>query len=429
MKKLGLIVSLLVLFSFLPGVIGCGAPTPPTPTSTTPTVQPTQTAPTPTTEVKPIKLKYADSRAHKPGYFGTMPEMWPWMKAVEGATNGRIVIDAYPSGSLVTSLAVAETSISQGVADIGYGNRATAGTLPMVDVMTGPALYGDTSATENTMIYEFFLWEQLKDDWAAMNLIDLGPGCLHASLLITAKKPVRTFADVKGLTLNSINKYDVMMFSDIGAVVLPISNIDAYDAMAKGMIDGGIWNWEGPFIFGWIDNFKPGYYIDCGGLRRSLWPNAMMNLQKYNTIPADLRPTLDYMIWRWASVYFGQRIDAQVPMFQKGAADRGIQYIVWADADKQKFVDAKKKVMDAWIAEMEKLYKRGAEASELFKMYSDAAAKYKPPAAVPMEPKVTGGTEAEWNKVFGPGSTWGAGYKAYSNQTSIHKLEGNEFKP
>ena len=77
---------------------------------------------------------------------------------------------------------------------------------------------------------------------------------------------------------------------------------------------------------------------------------------------------------------------------------------------------------------MEKLYKRGGEAKELINMYNDAAVKYVPPAKVPTHPNLLSSTQAEWDAVYGPGSTWGMGYKAYPNQLSTTKLEGNVFK-
>jgi len=229
----------------------------------------------------------------------------------------------------------------------------------------------------------------------------------------------------------------IRLLSAAGAIVVPISNVDGYEALQKGMADGGSWAYNGVFLFNWPETFKPGYFMDMGGVVRSAaTENAVMNREKHDSLPKDLRETFDFLTWRWDAVYFAQFIDATVPVYEKECAKRGIQIIRWSDEEKTKFDVLQAKQNDEWIAEMEKLYKRGADAAAVIKLYADAHAKYVAPAPVPIEPQLALDDTArvkwaaDWDAVWGkPTSTWGIGYKAYSNQTGLHTLEGNTFKP
>ena len=95
MKKMCAIIALLVLISFLPGLIGCTT----TPTTTAPTITaPTGTAPT-TAPGEVIKMKWADWDPPVSVYVRTCTI--PWIKLIESETGGRVKIDYYGAQTLV----------------------------------------------------------------------------------------------------------------------------------------------------------------------------------------------------------------------------------------------------------------------------------------------------------------------------------------
>ncbi len=421
MKKIGMLMTVVVSFSLLAGLISCGGEEPTEPTE-------------PTEPAKPITLKYADYRPHKPGYFQTITEMGPWLESVEAVTDGRIVMDAYPSGALF-GMPVTIVSVSQGVADCAFLSSSHMEEMPLGKVMALPPLYDEQTAVQNNMIYWFYCWDYLAPFWAEENIIDLGHLALHPYLMMTATTPVYNCDDISGVTLISTDDMTIRLLSSYGAIMQPIGNLDGYEALSKGVADGGVWNWEGPALFGWWDAFDPGYYMDMGGVVRSGGgSNCIMNLDSYNNIPADLRETFTYLTWRWSSIYFAHWIDDCVPAFMREAEARGIEYIVWSAEEKAKFNEEKVKMYDEWIQAMEDEHGLGAEAAELVAIYHKACQEYIEPIDVATQPEV-GATpaeqaqiRAEWEKVYGPGSSWGLGYKAYPNQISTHELQGGKFQ-
>ena len=306
----------------------------------------------------------------------------------------------------------------------------------MVDVMRLPPPRGD-DGIHYFMIRWFFLYDYLKKDDEKLGLRDLAFMSLPPYAMITAKKPVRTFADVKGLTLMSTDPIGIKMLTAMGAVVVPISSLDGYEALQKGIADGGVWDWNGPFQYGWIDAFKPGYFANIGGWTGATTTNCLINKEADARVPPDLRETFEYVVWRWAGVFVSNFTEYSCDAFRKECGRRGIQIINWSDEDKAKLRKIKDTVIDSWIEDMEKKYKRGAEAAEVAKVYYEAGKRYVPAARVPIQPEIywyldaegKAKKRAEWDAVYGPGSNWGMTYKAYPNQIGLRQLEGNEFRP
>ncbi|MFC2006859.1 TRAP transporter substrate-binding protein [Chloroflexota bacterium] len=359
-----------------------------------------------------------------------MPERSAWQAAVKDITDGRIVIDLYPGQSLIKREA-ADDAVTRGVCDIANISRVF-GQIPLFDVMVLPAVHPE-SGIANNMVYWFKMHQHLDKYFAEVNQIMLSTFSYGSAgtTIWTARKPVRTFDDLKGLTLASTSRSVINMFEECGVIVIPITSTQAYDAFAKGIADGGAWNWEGPWLFGWIETGKPGYYIDVGGVVAACVTEGAMNRQKYESLPQDLRETFDQLTWFWTGVQRSAHIDAVDPLFQKRSEERGLEYIVWSDEDKAKFRQIKEDAVAIWIEDMEKMHKLGAEATELVKIYHEALDEYVPPAPVPVEPEIDG-DPAVWNAIYGTGSTWGMDYKAYPNQVSkvgLHQLEGDVFKP
>ena len=67
---------------------------------------------------------------------------------------------------------------------------------------------------------------------------------------------------------------------------MAVVNTEGYEDMRSG---DGVWNWEGPFPFGWVDASEPGSFIDAARVVRGGGStNAFMNQQLYDRIPKDL---------------------------------------------------------------------------------------------------------------------------------------------
>ncbi|MCW1938406.1 hypothetical protein OMD46_22440 [Pseudomonas sp. MDMC_285] len=64
------------------------------------------------------------------------------------------------------------------------------------------------------------------------------------ALLHTAKKPVRSLADFRGLKLRSANRISTKLISMLGAtpVAMPVPQVP--EALSKGVVDGAVLPWD-----------------------------------------------------------------------------------------------------------------------------------------------------------------------------------------
>jgi hypothetical protein len=118
----------------------------------------------------------------------------------------------------------------------------------------------------------------------------------------------------------------------------------------------------------------------------------------------------------------------------RAAAERGIQYVDWSDAEKAKFTEAKLAIYDQWIERMDKDYGYGDVATELVALYKKFGAEYVPPAPVPVQAQLfpkeeQAEVQAAWDAIYGPGKSYDMDYKCYPNQISRTELEGGKPQP
>lgn len=167
-----------------------------------------------------------------------------WGKEVEKRTQGRVKVRHYAGGTL-TPAAQTYDSVAGGVADagnivLGY----TMGKFPLSEVMDYPLGIPSGSVATYMMntYYEKFKPKEL-DDVKIMYLHSVGPGNLH-----TRGKQITRLEDLKGLKIRTYGP-NAKMMTMLGATPVAMPQGEAYDAIAKGVVEGGLWAYES--LQGW----------------------------------------------------------------------------------------------------------------------------------------------------------------------------------
>ncbi|PTM43406.1 TRAP transporter substrate-binding protein DctP [Bosea sp. 124] len=109
---------------------------------------------------------------------------------------------------------------------------------------------------------------------------------------IICTKPVRTMADFKGLRIRSYGIALPAMLEAIGAVPVSMADVDGYEALSNGILDCS--PGDPPLTVGWKWSDVAKYYIDVP-MGASWGHIVIMNLDKYNSLPADLKKIIDDM--------------------------------------------------------------------------------------------------------------------------------------
>jgi len=215
-----------------------------------------------------------------------------WCKEIEKRTDGRVKVTAF-HGATLTPAAMIYDSVTKGIADIGMGTLGyTRGRFPLSEFTDHPLGYPSSRVATKLFneYYKRFKPKEL-DDVKVMYLHGIGPALLH-----TAKKPVSKLEDLKGMKIRA-SGLQVAPTRALGAspVGMPIS--DVYDALSKGVADGGFFPYEA------LDGWKLGEVIKN---TTESYPTAMssglfvvMNKKKWDSLPPDIQKIIDQLNEEW----------------------------------------------------------------------------------------------------------------------------------
>jgi TRAP-type C4-dicarboxylate transport system substrate-binding protein len=217
--------------------------------------------------------------------------MQDWANEVQKRTNGRVKINIYPGATLMPAGQIYD-GITNEVADIGYGIFAYhRGRFPLTEVIDLPLGYKNPLVPSKLIneYYKKFRPKELED----VKVLFLEA---HGVDIISTRKPISKLSEIKGMKLRA-SGLSAKIVNALGgsAVGLPIT--DTYDAMSKGVIQGlmldwgGLWNWK----FG--DLVK--YHIQSPGVASTVAFYTVMNRDKWNSLPADIRIIIDKLDEEW----------------------------------------------------------------------------------------------------------------------------------
>lgn len=183
--------------------------------------------------MEPITIKFADffPNTHQAAIQITQA----WADAVYEATDGLVSVEIYPAGTLLKDTDVYEGVIS-GIADVGHSAIGyNLGRFPLMNAMyLGGIEYVNSKVSSYVSrdLIEEFDPEELRDT-KVMFTYGLSPGT------ILSKRPIRKLEDLQGLEIRaSGTQIDTMEM--LGATPVGMGMGDAYEALARGVIEGNL---------------------------------------------------------------------------------------------------------------------------------------------------------------------------------------------
>jgi TRAP-type C4-dicarboxylate transport system substrate-binding protein len=237
---------------------------------------------------KPITLKFAH---FVPATTIEGKLMQAWVDEVGKRTNGRVKVNVYPGATLMPAQQIYD-GITKEVADIGYGIFAYhRGRFPLTEVIDLPLGYKDPRVPSK-MINEYYKKFRPKelDDVKVLFLE------AHGRDIISTKKPISKLSDLRGMKLRA-SGLSARIVTALGgsAVGLPIT--DTYDAMSKGVIEGLMLDWGGLLNYRFGDMIK--YHIESPGAASTVAFYTVLNKDKWNSLPSDIRVIIDKLDNEW----------------------------------------------------------------------------------------------------------------------------------
>ena len=300
-------------------------------------------------EEAPITLKLTT-------VFSTASPEWgfayePFKNAVEENSDGRLLIELYPSGTLVPFLGSLEAAMD-GIVDIAFtAPLYHLDYLPLEEVWCVPPLY--KTAMGGVQTYLDLYEEYFKEGYTELGLHRIGVTISPPYWLFTKSTPIYSLEDFQGLNIRGGTAMHAEVFDALGANTLSIISTETYDALQKGTLDGAACYPQTLWAFGWYETGTPGYIIDVGGLPSSSGIHVV-NKAVYDSLPADLQEILDDAGEEYLTLDWCQDHDTAHVTSLEAMEEWGCETIVWTSEDQQRLKTGySDPIIEDWVEEME----------------------------------------------------------------------------
>ena len=293
-------------------------------------------------EQKPIELTYSNffPAPHKNAILSV-----EWGKEVEKRTNGRVKVTVFPGGTL-TPAAQCYDGVVKGLSDVGLSVLGyTRGRFPLTEVIDLPLGYRNAlEATKLINIYYKKFKPKEFDDVKVMYLHAHGPGILHT------KKPVEKLEDIKGMKI-SCHGLSAKVVSALGAVPVAMPMPERYDAIQKGVAEGGMFPEES--LKGWKLAEVVNYTTQDFGAAYTTGFFVVMNKDKWNSLDPKDQNIIEEINLEWAAKH-GEAWDTSDMEGVRFFLEQGNTIFGLDAKESAKWENAVAPVIDRYAAELDK---------------------------------------------------------------------------
>ena len=293
-----------------------------------------------------ITLSYATP--YPPGHPFSRADQ-QWMAWVEKASRGRLHIRLYWGGSLISSDQSIE-EIRHDVADIGLITPIyTLGGAHAQRDQTG--FYGGVRTIDQQVaIYKCLAatFPVLRDELKGLRVLAVQGGNLPA--ILTRTKTVGRLGDLRGLRIRAPSEL-LPVLRALGADPVNMPMGDVYPALAKGVIDGVVAPADTlqSLHFGEVAPHFAMLYVSRGA-----YPARAMNMDKWQSLPPDLRAILTRSEAVWEQALKQQLISAEKAGYAYGRS-HGVSFTRIDPADQARFDAIYNREAEATAASLSKV--------------------------------------------------------------------------
>lgn len=315
-------------------------------------------APTTTTETsKPdiITLKFAETDAanfSRPTY-----AMIPTLDEMEKLSNGRIVVQRFWGGTLV-SAANCEPAITSGLIDFGAPRQYEGGPY-LLCALGGLPYAAEKDGNSVTRAVNKLVAKGYMD--AALQranlkyLTHLGSTGYHIGF--KNAKPM-TFKDLAGIKIRDPGGYMGKALKAMGMSPTTLIPAEAYDGLSKGVVDAIFWHMPGHIDVGTWELYKSFLLLNLGRFTTKF---MAFSQKRWDTLPPDIQKLISDL---WGEKYMERELESYVisgKLAEDKMRGKGIDFYSLPEAEMEKVRKSVIPVWDQAIAEMDKLGLNGRQ--------------------------------------------------------------------
>jgi TRAP-type C4-dicarboxylate transport system substrate-binding protein len=274
--------NVLLLSLVLALLSGCAAKPPASPEPGANQQEPEATQP----QEKQIKLRFAN---YFPGESGQGKIGLEFADDIKKLTGGRVEVEYYPGGMLLGADKMYD-GVVEGIADIGLSNLGyTFGRFQVTEVLDLPI--GFPNAWVANHVVSDFYKEFKPKEWENTHVLTLHTSPVNN--IITVSVPVSKPGDLKGLTLRGTG-YIAKLVEALGGTARPVPMPEAYDNLAKKVIDGLLIPYETTKTFRYGEVTK--HVTEVWPLGQVYTFYLVMNKNTWNQLPPDIQDIISKYI-------------------------------------------------------------------------------------------------------------------------------------
>lgn len=218
-----------------------------------------------------------------------------WAREIEKRTNGQVKINVLAGGALTPADQCFDGAL-KGISDIGMSCFAyTRGRFPVMEVLDLPMGYPNGRVA--TRVANEFFRKFMPKELAEVKLLYIhahGPGLLHT------KQPVTTLEQLKGMKIRSTG-LSAKVTEALGAVPVAMPQGQTYESLQKGVVEGTFAPIE--TLKGWKQGEVIKSTTDCSDIGYTTAMFVVMNLKKWNSLPADVRKVMEEVSAQWIDLH------------------------------------------------------------------------------------------------------------------------------
>lgn len=280
-----------------------------------------------------------------------------WVKTVEEQSGGRIEFEMYPSMQLGGKPSALYNQVKDGIVDVVYTLAGyTPGQFPRTEVFELP--FVSTTSYATSMAATEFYPKWLKEEYEAVHPLVLhapGPPLFHVR-----GEPIRTLEDLAGRKVRTPSKPIGDMLAALGATPVGIPGASITEAMLRGVVDAMVFPWAIARATKLIDAAES----HTIALTHNSILLALMNKNKYQSIPAELRKVIDETTGLTLASKFGKQWAKDDEPGIARAKELGHEIITLPEEERARWKERSEPVIDAWVEKMNQAGHPGRELVE-----------------------------------------------------------------
>jgi len=269
----------------------------------------------------------------------------PWCEDLAAQSEGRIRCQIYPSLQLGGTAATLVDQVRNGVADVVWTSPGySPGRFPRVEALELPFMLPYGGLAGNRLIWQFYEQHAVEDFTGYKMLALFGDGGQDVHV---RGQPVRALEDFRGLKLRASSRTTARTLEALGATPVSMPPAQLTESISKGVIDGALTTWEvvPPTKLDEVTRWHSAFAQGEPAIGYTIL-TMLMNQQRYDRLPDDLKAIIDQNSGRALVERFGESWD--VFSAQAKAAVEAERLIAVEAGEYARWQQAVEGVADEW---------------------------------------------------------------------------------